>query len=233
MQNIEHPRTIKSFVLRQSRVTKGQGEALSALWSVFGLEKAATPLDFPTVFGRDAPVTLEIGFGNGDSLAQMAQADPERDFLGIEVHTPGVGHLLKLVGEQGLQNLRVMNTDAVEILQQRIAPASLDRVQLFFPDPWHKTRHHKRRIVQPDFVALIASRLRIGGVFHMATDWENYAQQMAQVLKTSPDFHNLAENPPYSARPATRPLTKFEHRGLNLGHGVWDLLYTRVDKNHL
>ena len=200
---------------------------------MFGLEKAATPLDFPTVFGRDAPVTLEIGFGNGDSLAQMAQADPERDFLGIEVHTPGVGHLLKLVGEQGLQNLRVMNTDAVEILQQRIAPASLDRVELFFPDPWHKTRHHKRRIVQPDFVALIASRLRIGGVFNMATDWENYAQQMAQVLKTSPDFHNLAENPPYSARPATRPLTKFEHRGLNLGHGVWDLLYTRVDKNHL
>lgn len=233
MQDIQHPRTIKSFVLRQSRVTKGQGEALSALWPVFGLEKATTPLDFPTVFGRDAPVTLEIGFGNGDSLAQMAQAAPERDFLGIEVHTPGVGHLLKLVGEQGLQNLRVMNTDAVEILQQRIAPASLDRVQLFFPDPWHKTRHHKRRIVQPDFVALIASRLRIGGVFHMATDWENYAQQMAQVLKTSPDFHNLAENPPYSARPATRPLTKFEHRGLNLGHGVWDLLYTRVDKNHL
>jgi tRNA (guanine-N7-)-methyltransferase len=227
MRNVQHPRTIKSFVLRQSRVTKGQGEALAALWPVFGIEKGDTLLDLSALFGRDAPVTVEIGFGNGDSLAQMAQEAPERDFLGIEVHTPGVGHLLKLIGEKGLTNVRVMNTDAIDILQKRIPPNALDRVQLFFPDPWHKTRHHKRRIVQPEFAALIASRLRDGGVFHMATDWGNYAEHMAAVMQASPSFQNLAENPPYSPRPDTRPLTKFENRGLNLGHGVWDLLYQR------
>jgi tRNA (guanine-N7-)-methyltransferase len=227
MPDVLHPRAIKSFVLRQSRVTKAQDEALAALWPVFGIEKGETPLDFPTLFGRNAPITLEIGFGNGDSLAQMAEAAPERDFLGIEVHTPGVGHLLKLVGEKALQNVRVMNTDAVEILLKRIPPASLDHVQLFFPDPWHKKRHHKRRLVQPEFAALIASRLRDGGIFHMATDWENYAQHMAKVMQASPDFHNMAENPPYSPRPDTRPLTKFENRGLKLGHGVWDLLYQK------
>lgn len=228
MQSAEHPRTIKSFVLRQGRVTKGQEEALSNLWPVFGIDKGNTLLDLPALFGRVAPVTLEIGFGNGDSLAQMAQAAPERDFIGIEVHTPGVGHLLKLIGEQGLQNVRVLNSDAVDILQNRIPPGSLDRVQLFFPDPWHKTKHHKRRIVQPDFVRLIASRLRNGGVFHMATDWENYARHMAVVMQTSPDFANLAPEPPYAPRPDERPLTKFENRGLKLGHGVWDLLYQKI-----
>lgn len=220
-------RAIKSFVLRQGRVTKAQEEALTNLWPVFGIEPSDTPLDFPTLFGRVAPVTLEIGFGNGDSLAQMAAAAPERDFIGIEVHTPGVGHLLKLIGDQGLQNVRVMNTDAVEILQQRIPVHSLDRVQLFFPDPWHKKKHHKRRIVQLPFVSLLASRLQTGGVFHMATDWENYAEYMADVMQTSPDFVNLASQPPYSPRPDTRPLTKFENRGLKLGHGVWDLLYQK------
>lgn len=220
-------RAIKSFVLRQGRVTKAQEEALTNLWPVFGIEPSDTPLDFPTLFGRVAPVTLEIGFGNGDSLAQMAAAAPERDFIGIEVHTPGVGHLLKLIGDQGLQNVRVMNTDAVEILQQRIPVHSLDRVQLFFPDPWHKKKHHKRRIVQLPFVSLLASRLQTGGVFHMATDWENYAEYMAEVMQTSPDFVNLASQPPYSPRPDTRPLTKFENRGLKLGHGVWDLLYQK------
>ena len=222
-------RPVRSYVLRQGRVSNAQERYHESMMQTVGVPFSGQILDMAELFGREAPCIVEIGFGMGESTAAIAKAHPENNYLGIEVHTPGVGHLLKLVGEQGLQNLRVMNTDAVEILQQRIAPASLDRVQLFFPDPWHKTRHHKRRIVQPDFVALIASRLRIGGVFHMATDWENYAQQMAQVLKTSPDFHNLAENPPYSARPATRPLTKFEHRGLNLGHGVWDLLYTRVE----
>ncbi|UJS24845.1 tRNA (guanosine(46)-N7)-methyltransferase TrmB [Thiothrix winogradskyi] len=223
-------RAIKSFVLRQGRVTKAQEEALTNLWPVFGIEPSGTPLDFPTLFGRVAPVTLEIGFGNGDSLAQMAAAAPERDFIGIEVHTPGVGHLLKLIGDQGLQNVRVMNTDAVEILQQRIPIHSLDRVQLFFPDPWHKKKHHKRRIVQLPFVSLLASRLQTGGVFHMATDWENYAEYMADVMQTSPDFVNLASQPPYSPRPDTRPLTKFENRGLKLGHGVWDLLYQKINK---
>lgn len=223
-------RAIKSFVLRQGRVTKAQEEALTNLWPVFGIEPSDTTLDFPTLFGRVAPVTLEIGFGNGDSLAQMAAAAPERDFIGIEVHTPGVGHLLKLIGDQGLQNVRVMNTDAVEILQQRIPVHSLDRVQLFFPDPWHKKKHHKRRIVQLPFVSLLASRLQTGGVFHMATDWENYAEYMAEVMQTSPDFVNLASEPPYSPRPDTRPLTKFENRGLKLGHGVWDLLYQKINK---
>ena len=220
-------RAIKSFVLRQGRVTKAQEEALTNLWPVFGIEPNDMPLDFPTLFGRVAPVTLEIGFGNGDSFAQMAAAAPERDFIGIEVHTPGVGHLLKLIGDWGLQNVRVMNTDAVEILQQRIPVHSLDRVQLFFPDPWHKKKHHKRRIVQLPFVSLLASRLQTGGVFHMATDWENYAEYMADVMQTSPDFVNLAPQPPYSPRPDTRPLTKFENRGLKLGHGVWDLLYQK------
>ena len=228
METTAPHRAIKSFVLRQGRVTKAQEEALENLWPVFGIEAADTLLDLPRLFGRVAPITLEIGFGNGDSLAQMAAAAPERDFIGIEVHTPGVGHLLKLVGEQGLKNVRVMNSDAVEILQKRIPAGSLDRVQLFFPDPWHKKKHNKRRIVQAPFAALIASRLQTGGVFHMATDWENYADNMADVMETSPDFANLAPEPPYSPRPETRPLTKFENRGLKLGHGVWDLLYRKI-----
>jgi tRNA (guanine-N7-)-methyltransferase len=227
MQDAQHPRTIKSFVLRQGRMTKGQEQAMEDLWPVFGIDPADTPLDLPQLFRRTAPITLEIGFGNGESLAQMAAATPERDFIGIEVHTPGVGHLLKIVGEKGLNNVRVMNTDAVEILQKRTPENSLDRVQLFFPDPWHKKKHHKRRIVQPDFVSLIASRLRSGGVFHMATDWENYAEHMAEVMEASPAFTNLSEHPPYSPRPDQRPLTKFENRGLKLGHGVWDLLYRK------
>lgn len=228
MHNVLHPRTVKSFVLRQGRVTKGQEEALTDLWPIFGIDKGDSVLDFPTLFGREAPVTLEIGFGNGESLAQMALAAPERDFIGIEVHTPGVGHLLKRIGELGLQNVRVLNYDALDILQQRIPLQSLDRVQLFFPDPWHKTRHHKRRIVQAEFAALIASRLKRGGVFHLATDWENYAEHMASVLESSRDFRNLADTPPYSARPESRPLTKFEQRGIRLGHGVYDLLYTKI-----
>lgn len=233
MQPVPHPRAIKSFVLRQGRITKGQEEALRTFWPIFGIDVGDTPLDFPTLFGRKAPVTLEIGFGNGDSLAQMAQAAPERDFIGIEVHTPGVGHLLKRVGELGLHNVRVMHSDAIDILQKRIPAHSLDRVQLFFPDPWHKTRHHKRRIVQTEFATLIASRLTTGGMFHLATDWEDYAEHMVQVMENHPSFRNMAENPPYSARPATRPLTKFEQRGLRLGHQVWDLCYTTFDKNHL
>ncbi len=228
MQDVQHPRTIKSFVLRQGRVTKGQEEALQALWPVFGVEKDDSVLDLPALFGRTAPITLEIGFGNGDSLAQMAQAAPERDFIGIEVHTPGVGHLLKLVGEMGLTNVRVMNSDAIDILQQRIPTGALDRVQLFFPDPWHKTRHHKRRIVQPEFATLIASRLQTGGIFHMATDWQNYAEHMAEVMQSHLAFVNTANQPPYAERPAERPLTKFEQRGLRLGHGVWDLLYRKI-----
>ena len=226
-ETTEHHRSIKSFVLRQGRLTKGQESAMQSLWPQFGIEAAETELDLPSLFGRIAPITLEIGFGNGESLLQMAQAAPERDFLGIEVHTPGVGHLLKLMGENGVTNIRVLNTDAVEILKQRIPAGSLNRVQLFFPDPWHKKKHHKRRIVQTEFVDLISSRLSQAGVLHMATDWQNYAEHMVDVMQTRQDFQNLAENPPYSARPDTRPLTKFENRGLRLGHGVWDLLYQK------
>lgn len=226
MQASKH-RAIRSFVLRQGRLTKGQQAAMDTLWPVYGIEESDPLLDLNALFGNDNPVTLEIGFGNGDSLAQMAQADPERNFMGIEVHTPGVGHLLHLVGEQGLQNVRVMNTDAVEILQQRIPPASLERVQLFFPDPWHKKKHHKRRIVQPDFVKLLASCLHEGGIFHMATDWKDYAEHMLAVMQASADFTNTATELPWSPRPDYRPLTKFENRGLKLGHGVWDLIYRK------
>ena len=226
-ETTEQHRAIRSFVLRQGRLTKGQESAMQSLWPQFGIEAADTELELAHLFGRTAPITLEIGFGNGESLLQMAQAAPDRDFLGIEVHTPGVGHLLKLMGDTGVTNIRVLNTDAVEILKQRIPAQSLDRVQLFFPDPWHKKKHHKRRIVQPEFVDLMSSRLSQGGVFHMATDWQHYAEYMVEVMQTRSDFQNLAENPPYSPRPATRPLTKFENRGLRLGHGVWDLLYQK------
>lgn len=220
------PRPIKSFVLRQGRKTKAQQYALDHYWPVFGIEKSDTPLDFTELFGNDQPVTLEIGFGNGDALAAMAKAAPQRNFVGIEVHSPGVGHLLHLVNEHQLTNVRVMNDDASEIISQRIVKGALDRLQLFFPDPWHKKRHNKRRIVQPAFVALVATLLKKGGVFHMATDWEDYALHMAEVMEASADFVNChAGDSAFSPRPDFRPLTKFEQRGLKLGHGVWDLLY--------
>lgn len=228
MQDQPKQRSLKSFVLRQGRRTKAQQHALDCFWPVYGIEQGSGLLDFKTIFGNTQPVTLEIGFGNGESLAKMAQADPARNFLGIEVHSPGVGHLLHLINEQGLQNIRVMNGDAVEILQQRIPAGSLNRLQLYFPDPWQKKRHNKRRIVQPAFVSLVAARLEAGGIFHMATDWEDYAVHMAAVMQASVEFRNCVSDPaasPYSPRPDFRPLTKFEHRGVNLGHGVWDLLY--------
>ena len=222
-------RKIKSFVLRQGRLTKGQQHAMEHFWPLFGLEADGALLDFAAIFGNDQPVTLEIGFGNGDSLASMAQADPGRNFIGIEVHTPGVGHLLYLLDDKRLSNVRAMNSDAVEIIAQQIPVASLDRIQLYFPDPWHKKRHNKRRIVQPEFVSLIASRLKPGGVFHLATDWEDYALHMAEVMQASPEFRSLAEDgAAFSPRPGFRPLTKFEQRGLRLGHGVWDLLYCKL-----
>lgn len=220
-------RPVRSFVLRQGRLTKGQESALETVWPVFGVERGESLLDLGLLFSREAPVTLEIGFGDGVSLAAMAKASPERDFIGIEVHRPGVGRLLHLVDEYGLSNVRVMDDDAVAIIKQRIPENSLDRVQLFFPDPWHKKRHNKRRIVQPDFVALVASRLKAGGVFHLATDWEPYAEHMAQVMEASDEFCSLSESP-FSAKPDERPTTKFETRGLKLGHGVWDLLYAKV-----
>ena len=222
-------RSIRSFVRREGRLTRGQQRALDLLWPQFGIEAGEGPLELDTLFGRSAPKVLEIGFGMGASLAQMAAAKPDWDFLGIEVHRPGVGTLLRHIEEQGLSNVRVICADAVEVLKQRIPDASLDRVQLFFPDPWHKKRHHKRRIVQPEFVALIAAKLKPGGVFHLATDWENYAQHMLAVLSASPQFRNQAGEGHYAPRPEERPLTKFEQRGQRLGHGVWDLLFVREE----
>ncbi|MCK5664982.1 MAG: tRNA (guanosine(46)-N7)-methyltransferase TrmB [Thiotrichaceae bacterium] len=219
-------RTVRSFVLRQGRLTRGQEQAIELVWPVYGIERNESELELESLFKRSAPVTLEIGFGDGVSLAEMAKSAPERDFIGIEVHRPGVGRLLHLIDEQGLSNVRVMDDDAVEIIKNRIPEQSLDRVQLFFPDPWHKKRHNKRRIVQPEFVSLIASRLKVGGVFHLATDWEPYAEHMAEVMEASTEFTSLADSP-YSLKPESRPTTKFERRGLKLGHGVWDLLYAK------
>lgn len=219
-------RTVRSFVLRQGRLTRGQELAIETVWPVYGIERDETLLELEELFGRTAPVTLEIGFGDGVSLAEMADAAAGKDFIGIEVHRPGVGRLLHLIKEKGLKNVRVMDDDAVEIIKYRISEQSLDCVQLFFPDPWHKKRHNKRRIIQPDFVSLIASRLKSGGIFHMATDWEPYAEHMAEVMEASDEFVSLSDSP-YSSKPDTRPVTKFERRGLKLGHGVWDLLYKK------
>ena len=182
-------------------------------------------LDADAVFGRRAPTILEIGFGMGDATAHIAALLPEHDFIGCEVHEPGVGALLKRIGEQGLTNLRIVQHDAVQVLEHMIAPASLAGIHIFFPDPWHKKRHHKRRLIQPAFVAQLASRLAPGGYLHCATDWEPYAQQMLAVLSAEPALLNTAQG--YAPKPAYRPLTKFENRGLRLGHGVWDLVFTR------
>ena len=225
MNDTRHHRPMRSYVLRQGRLTPGQRLALEQQWPTLGIEFTGEAIDFEQVFARTAPITLEIGFGNGASLAEMATADPERDFLGIEVHRPGVGHLLYLAEENALSNLRVMNHDAVEIIQQMIPDNSLDRIQIFFPDPWHKKRHNKRRIVQPEFVELLATKLQQGGVLHLATDWEDYAVQMLNVMEQAVGYPNLAAGGGYSERPESRPLTKFENRGLKLGHGDWDLLY--------
>jgi tRNA (guanine-N7-)-methyltransferase len=224
-------RTIRSFVRREGRLTRGQEHALTELWPVYGINNDASVLDLDAVFGRTAVKILEIGFGNGKSLAQMAATHPENDYLGIEVHRPGVGSLLILAEEQNLSNLRVICDDAVEVLNHRIPDASLDQVQIFFPDPWHKKRHHKRRIIQPTFIRLIAQKLKSGGRLHLATDWEDYARQMSEVLKHSPDFENTSHTNDFVPRPDYRPLTKFEQRGQRLGHGVWDLVYRRKNND--
>jgi tRNA (guanine-N7-)-methyltransferase len=217
---------IRSFIRRQGRITIAQAKALEDLWPVYGLEPGQT-LDAPKVFGRVAPLMLEIGFGNGESLATMAAENPGSDYIGIEVHRPGVGHLLLRIEEKGLSNLRVYCADAIEILNQNIADGSLDRLQLFFPDPWHKKRHNKRRIVNAGFLELVCRKLKPGGIFHAATDWQPYAEHMAEALEACPVLTSLTDGLPYSPRPDYRPLTKFESRGQRLGHGVWDLLYRR------
>lgn len=219
-------RRIRSFVLREGRLTPGQQRALAQSWPRFGLAVEATfdPVD---AFGRRAPLTLEIGFGNGASLAQMAANEPAADFIGIEVHRPGVGHLLQELEKRGLNNVRIFCHDAVEVLEQEIPDRCLDRALLFFPDPWPKRKHHKRRILQPAFVALVAAKVKSGGIFHMATDWQPYADQMLEVMEASPEFDNCSATGTWSERPAYRPATKFEARGQRLGHGVRDLVYRR------
>jgi tRNA (guanine-N7-)-methyltransferase len=219
-------RTVRSFIRRGGRLTPGQQRAIDQLWPKYAINNADSLLELDTLFNRKAPKVIEIGFGNGASLAEMARNQPDHDFLGIEVHRPGVGQLLNLIEQFQLTNIRVACTDALELLEHRIADNSLERLHIYFPDPWHKKRHHKRRIVQPDFVALLSKKIKSGGHLHMATDWEHYAEQMLADVSQNSDFQNCAEQD-YIPRPDYRPLTKFEQRGHRLGHGVWDLLYKR------
>ena len=218
-------RPIRSFVLRVSRTSNAQRRAVDELLPRFGIAFAPRPLDLDAVYGRRASRVLEIGFGMGEALAELAQTNPEHDFLGIEVHTPGVGNLLKLVDASGLTNVRVISHDAVEVLTHMIPPDCFDGVHIFFPDPWPKKRHHKRRLIQPAFVRLLASRMRPGGYLHLATDWVEYAAQMLAVASAEPLLVNTVAD--YAPRPASRPLTKFEQRGIRLGHEVRDLLFRR------
>jgi tRNA (guanine-N7-)-methyltransferase len=224
-------RPIRSFVMRAGRMTAGQTRALEELWPRYGVDYTPKVLALDDVFGRSAPRTLEIGFGNGEHLAALAAAHRDRDYFGIEVHRPGVGHLLMLAATNNLTNVRTSTHDAVEVLRDQIAPASLDEVLVLFPDPWHKKRHHKRRLIQPPFVELIASRLRKGGVLRLATDWEEYAVQMLEVLSgASALFTNLSPGGDWMPRPEERAPTRFEKRGARLGHGVWDLAFERVTR---
>ncbi|MCX8601235.1 MULTISPECIES: tRNA (guanosine(46)-N7)-methyltransferase TrmB [unclassified Gilliamella] len=223
-QQIKPKRTIRSFVLRQGRLTKGQEHALTHLWPIFGIDyQSGTNIEF----NHSQPTVLEIGFGMGASLVEMAKAAPNKNFLGIEVHKPGVGACLMAIEDNQLSNLKVMCHDAVEVLENMIPDNSLDKVQIFFPDPWHKARHNKRRIIQPEFVNLISQKLKSGGILHLATDWQHYAEHMLEVLSNADAFTNLSPTNDYVPRPEDRPITKFEKRGQNLGHGVWDLQFIR------
>ena len=220
-------RPIRSFVRRSGRLTEGQARALETLWPRFGIEAGGSVLDFQQLFQRQAPTFLEIGFGMGQSLAEMAKQRPQHNFIGIEVHQPGVGSLLCQVKELGLENIRVISADAVDVMNSMIAAESLDGVYLFFPDPWHKKRHHKRRIVQTAFVETMAKCIKPGGALHMATDWKNYAEHMLDVAEACDLLENTAGPGNYSPDKGSRVETKFERRGLRLGHGIWDLIYLR------
>jgi len=221
-------RPIRSFVLRTGRKTPSQERAYEELWPKYGLSIEDGKQDLAVLFGRDSDVVFEIGFGMGDSLVEMALASPEQDFIGIEVHTPGVGRILNLIEEHQIKNLRVYAEDAVQVLEKCINDAALAKVQIFFPDPWHKKKHNKRRIVQIDFIQMLRRKLKVSGCIHLATDWENYAEHMMEVMTASEGFVNMAGESAFSPKPDFRPVTKFERRGLRLGHGVWDLLCKKV-----
>lgn len=218
-------RSIRSYVLRQGRISNAQQRAYDTLLPAYGISFAPQPLDLDAVFGRSALKIVEIGFGMGETTAEIAQAHSENDYLGIEVHTPGVGSLLRRIAELGLTNVRIIQHDAVEVLAEMIAPASLDAVHIFFPDPWPKKRHHKRRLIQPEFAALLAARLKPGGYVHAATDWQDYAEHILAVFSAEPQLENAAAG--FAPRPGYRPQTKFESRGLKLGHAVWDIVFRR------
>lgn len=221
-------RTVRSFVRREGRISPGQQKALDTLWHQYGVELGASVFNFAALFHRDAPCVLEIGFGMGQSLLEQAKQNPEVNYLGIEVHRPGVGKLLAELSTHQLTNVRVICADAVEVLQRGIPDNALTKVQIFFPDPWHKTRHHKRRLIQKDFVNLLKQKLISGGYLHLATDWENYAQHMLSVLTTETELHNtLATDYSLNYPLDNRPITKFELRGKKLGHQVWDLLFVK------
>lgn len=220
-------RTIRSFVRREGRMTPRQHVALESLWPRFGVENLGNELDFVSLFGREAPVILEIGFGMGQSLLTLAMQNPGNNYLGIEVHRPGVGLLLANLAEHNVNNVRIIMADANDVLAQAIPNASLEALLLFFPDPWPKKRHQKRRLVQPSFVSRVADKLKMGGYLHMATDWENYAEQMLVVASNCSALDNVAGKGQFTPRPDSRPVTKFERRGQKLGHGVWDLVFIK------
>lgn len=224
-QSQKHHRSIRSFVKREGKLTKGQSNAIELLWPDYGVDLDEQKLDLGTLFGRTAFTVLEIGFGNGLSLAEMALANPQQNFFGIEVHTPGVGSLLVKVKQDDLHNVRVSKDDAVLVLEQQIVDESLDRVQIFFPDPWHKKRHHKRRLLQTAFVDTVVKKLKPSGVLHVATDWQNYAEHILETLSANTALSNTAQQ--YATKPDYRPNTKYEARGERLGHGVWDLIFEK------
>ncbi|NML45106.1 tRNA (guanosine(46)-N7)-methyltransferase TrmB [Ramlibacter sp. G-1-2-2] len=225
-EGVPHPRGIRSYVRRAGRTTTGQAKALEELGPKYMVPYQPQPADLAQVFGRAAPTILEIGFGMGEATAHIAGLMPEKNFLCCEVHPPGVGALLKRIGEQNLTNIRIIEHDAVEVLENMLPEAALAGVHIFFPDPWHKARHNKRRLVQPHFIAKLVPRMQAGAYLHCATDWEPYAQQMLEVLAAQPHLRNTASA--FAPRPAYRPLTKFENRGIRLGHGVWDVVFQKA-----
>lgn len=224
--SVDQPRHIRSFVLRQGRFTPAQQRAFGEFWARYGLDPRV-PLDAPRTFARVAPLVLEIGFGNGEQLLWSGQHEPQRDFIGIEVHRPGVGRLMNALAANNVENVRLYNHDAVDVLECAIAPRALDEVRIYFPDPWPKQRQQKRRLIQAEFIGLLATRVRAGGLLHLATDWADYAEQMLAVMDAAPGWRNRAGAGQFSPQPATRIDTHFQKRGLRLGHGVWDLLYER------